>query len=111
MHQEQPSVRVGRAQQVGQQVRQAQAVALSGPADRGQNLVGVCPGFGPVASGDLALQDGRADLAFGEVVRRLQARHVEEPEQLVVVVAQVLGETPIGGLADVATERQHQAPA
>jgi hypothetical protein len=71
-----------RAEQVGQKFGERPPVAFGGAAHAGGDLVDV---QGAVAGGDLAHDDRGPDLLLAEVVRRREARHVEEGEELASV--------------------------
>jgi hypothetical protein len=100
-----------RAEEIGEQVRQEEAVALGGPAESGEDLVCVGARARPVAGGDLAHDDGRPDLLLGQVVCGAQQRDVQVGEELILVTAQVTGEAPVGGLLDAPVQQgRHLAP-
>jgi len=84
-----------RSEQLGQQVGEAHAAALGGARDAGQYLVGVRAGLRAVARGHLAHDDRRPDLALREAVGGRYRGVAQEDEDLVLVLPEVLAESPV----------------
>jgi len=75
---------------------------LAGPYHTGQDLLGVRPVPGAVATPDLAGDDGGPDRLFGPPVRSLDVFANEEGEEVVALAHEVLGEAPVGWMDDPA---------
>src|SRR5215218_1737260 len=76
----------------GQEVGEGGAGLAAGGGQRGEDLPGSGAALGLVAAGELAADDGRAQLPLGEVVGCVHGFMIEEGEQVVALRAEPLAQ-------------------